>query len=526
MTSSLAAPYGSLRGVQQPRIASVPAYSSSAGDDVIAVARLAGIELDPWQQMELAGGLGESSDWKCPHCTYRVANPEPCPSHPRVGLIHPWSAFEVAEVVPRQNGKSEMLIARILGGLFVLEEPLQIYSAHLFDTATEIMRRLAYVVENCDDLRREVKHRGRRMVGIKYGHGDEGIELASGPRVRFKARTGGGGRGFSCDCLYLDEAMILPEAFLGATIPTLSARANPQLWLAGSPPDEDDPSHDGVVLARRRERAIAGNDPSLAYFEHSADGVHPALVGEEILNDPEQWALANPGLGIRITPEYIANERRAMGARQFAVERLGIGAWPSTTSDAGRVIARDVWASCAERDEAERISTRTTFAIDTNLDQTWASIAVAGLRADGLPQIAIVFHQIGADWVVDRCAEIIKDHPGAAFVVEKLGPAKNLVDGLVGVGITPAEATSQDYGTACADFVKAATERRLRYPAPQPDLDEALAGARQQPLGDRWKWSRKGSTAPDISPLVACTLALWGVTQHEPQKPRDTWRMF
>jgi hypothetical protein len=152
------------------------------------------------------------------------------------------------------------------------------------------------VVENCDDLRREVKHRGSKMVGIKYSHGEEGIELQSGLRIRFKARTGAGGRGFSCDTLYLDEAMILPEAFLGATVPTLSARSNPQIWLAGSAPDEEDPTHDGVVLAKRRKRALAGGDGSLAYFEHSADcDEDPDEVPAAVLDDPGAVGAREPG---------------------------------------------------------------------------------------------------------------------------------------------------------------------------------------------------------------------------------------
>jgi hypothetical protein len=244
MTSSVIEASG-LLGVQQARISHHPPYASSSGAEAVALARLAGIEPDPWQAAELVPAMGESPDWKCSKCTHRSAEPIPCPAHPREHLIHPWSAFEIVDVDPRQNGKSEKFILRQLAGLYVLEEQLQIYSAHLFDTAMEIFRRLVFVIENCDDLRREVKHRGSKMVGIKYSHGEEGIELRDGRRIRFKARTAGGGRGFSCDCLYLDEAMILPERFLGATVPTLSARANPQIWFAGSAPDEDDPSHDG-----------------------------------------------------------------------------------------------------------------------------------------------------------------------------------------------------------------------------------------------------------------------------------------
>lgn len=506
MASALGVRSGSLLGVQEARIAAFPAYASSTGPEAVELARMAGIELDPWQQIELTHGLGESPDWKCPACTHRTAEFEVCPDHPDREPIHPWAAFEVAEVVPRQNGKSELLIARQLAGLFLLEEELQIYSAHLFDTAMEIFRRLVFVVENCDDLRREVKHRGSKLVGITYSHGQEGIELRDGRRIRFKARTGGGGRGFSADCLYLDEAMILREVFLGATVPTLSARANPQIWLAGSAPDEEDPAHDGVVLAKRRRRALKGGDESLAYFEHSAEGEDPGTVSAEVLDDPEQWALANPGLEIRITREYVANERRAMGDRQFAVERLGIGAWPDVSPDAGRIITQDAWDAVA--DPGSRIASGHVFGLDIDPGQAWASIAAAGARNDGLHHVGIIEHARGIGWVVDSCEEWLGRYPGAHLIIDPRADLGMLVLELEGLGVPLIKTTSADYKNACGGFFQAVTEKTLRYMPPQPELASAVAGARTKPLLDAWKWSRDSGAL--ITPLVACTLALWG----------------
>ena len=77
-----------------------------------------------------------------------------------------------------------------------------------------------------------------------------------------------------------------------------------------------------VVLARVRERALAGGDDSLAYFEWSADvDGNPEEVTEEMAADRSLWAQANPALGIRISPEHVEREARSMGSREFAVER-------------------------------------------------------------------------------------------------------------------------------------------------------------------------------------------------------------
>lgn len=520
MPSALAGPTDSLRGVQQARIASWPSYASTSGDETIALARMAGIELDEWQQTELRHEMGESADWKCPRCTHRSSEPIPCPDHPGEQLIHPWAAFECCDIDPRQNGKSEKLIVRQLGGLYVVEDRLQIYSAHLFDTAMEIFLRLAFVIENCDDLRREVKHRGSKLVGVTRSHGQEGIELRDGRRIRFKARTGGGGRGFSADCLYLDEAMILPETFLGATVPTLSARPNPQIWLAGSAPDEEDPAHDGVVLAKRRARALAGGDPSMAYFEHSAKMGEdprkddPGTVPASLLDDPQQWALANPGLGIRITVEYVANERRAMGDRQFAVERLGIGKYPDISGDGNRVISAAAWAALA--DPNSRIESGHMFAFDVDPGQAWATLSAAGLRSDGLYHVGVVEHARSIGWLVEASTKWLERYPEARLVVDPRTDLANLLKELSEAGIQTVETSAHDYKDACGGFLQSVTDKHLRYLPPQPELDAAIAGATTQPLLDAWKWSRKSSAI--ITPLVSCTLALWGLrTQGAPE---------
>src|SRR5690606_27952937 len=125
--------------------------------------------------------------------------------------------------VPRQNGKGGVLEARELAGLFLLGERLIVHSAHEFATAEEALERMVALIEGCPDLSRRVK-------AVKRSHGQEGIYLTNGQRLRYRTRTKGGGRGFTADCVILDEAMVLPEAFIGALMPTLSARPNPQLW--------------------------------------------------------------------------------------------------------------------------------------------------------------------------------------------------------------------------------------------------------------------------------------------------------
>jgi phage terminase large subunit-like protein len=157
--------------------------SASTGEEAVELAAMAGLEMDPWQQFVFANALGERPDGK-------------------------WAAFEVGVEVPRQNGKGGILEARELAGLFLLGERLIIHSAHEFATASEALERMDQILEGCPDL-------SRRVRVIKRSHGEEGVYLKNGQRLRYKTRTKGGGRGFSADCVILDEAMVIPEAFTG-----------------------------------------------------------------------------------------------------------------------------------------------------------------------------------------------------------------------------------------------------------------------------------------------------------------------
>lgn len=222
MSSGLAVRLGS----QVPRFQVVPAAVSSAGSEAVELAASAGLRLDPWQVLVLEGALGERED----------------------GL---WAASEVGLIVPRQNGKGGILEARELAGLFLFGERLLLHSAHEFKTCSEAFRRLRDLVVNTPDLLRQVAPRG-----IHSAHGDEGIELRDGRRIRFVARTGGSGRGFTGDLIVLDEAMKLSGAIMSALVPTLAARPNPQIWYTASAPL---PVVESDALRRLCRRGRAGD---------------------------------------------------------------------------------------------------------------------------------------------------------------------------------------------------------------------------------------------------------------------------
>lgn len=459
-----------------PRVCTYPPYSYTSGDDAIDLADMAGLHLDPWQQLVLRHGLGERGDGK-------------------------WSAFEIAVIVARQNGKGAILEARELAGLYLFRERLILHSAHEYRTAMEAFRRVRDLVENSDDLRRKVK----RIVNT---NGEEGIELLSGARLKFIARSKNAGRGFTADCLVWDEAYALTEDQVDAQMPLLSARPNGQIWYTSSPPLD---AITGAQLFRVRRRALEGNSTGLAYFDWGAASTLDDLSGID-LDDREIWRATNPAWESgRITEEGTARERAAMSNEGFARERLSI--WPPDLSTGYQVIPQEAWEA-ALLDDGQRPVDPVAFAAEVTLDRRWACIAVAGRRPDGLRQVQIVDHDRDADWVVPRLKELAERWKPCAVVVAGGGPAGTLITDLEAAGIEVLKPSVQEFARAagifydgvCSEKPEARDVRHLGEEA----LTAAVAGAVKRTLPDgAWSWGRLKSTV-DISPLMAATLALYG----------------
>jgi phage terminase large subunit-like protein len=413
-----------------------------------------------------------------------------------------WAAWEVGLVVARQNGKGAILEARELAGLFLFGEKTITHSAHEFKTSLDHQGRLETLIAGSPEF-------SRRVASVRHANGQESINLKSGASIRFFTRTKSGGRGLGGELVVFDEAMILPQTAIGALMPTLSARSlhgNPQLIYTGSPVDQTIHEH-GEHLSKIRSRALAGDDPSLAYMEWSLDRETPDAVSAADAVDPVSWAQANPGLGIRISPEWIALEQRSWHPRTFAVERLSVGDWPDPEQQQS-LIPLDVWRALADPG-SELLDGGWVFAFDVSPLREWSSVAVCGMRDDTSPHVEIVHRERGTGWVLERLAELVEAHKPLAVVYDDSGPAGSLVQEATKLGCETVAVNGGEYAEACGVFFDAVSQQQVRHLG-TTELELAIRGAATRPLGDRWAWGRKSSSV-DITPLVAVTLALWGV---------------
>jgi len=444
----------------------------------VDLAASAGLVLEPHQVNVLDGALGERPDGR-------------------------WAAFEVGVVEPRQNGKGGIITARELAGLYLFGEELQTHTAHRFDTCLEGFRRIRDLIVDTPDLSRRVRR-------ISDSHGQESIELANPTqRLLFKARSKGSGRGFSGDVVYLDEAFYLLD--LGALLPTMSARPNPQLWYLSSAPL---PRIESDTLRRLSKRGRAGargrkRSGRLAYFEWcakvKADPKDREAWQAEVaalLDDPRARAEANPGLGYRLTNEFMDTEQAAMTADDYARERLGI--YPDIEDEVGEPPAIDGgdWAAC--KAPASKSVGPVVLAFEVSVDRKWSAVAAASVSTVGGKHVEVVENAPGTGWVVDWLLTRQETLEPTAIVCNPSGPAGGLLAECNARGVRITEASQSEFAKASQAACDEITNHAWRHLG-QPELDKAVGAALKRTSGDSFVFDRRGEV--DISPFVAVTLA-------------------
>ena len=428
--------------------------------------------LDDWQDAFLFDALRTGWDWK-------------------------WAAFEAACVVARQNGKGAILEARQLAGLFVFGERLQIHTAHEFKTCNEHFLRVKALIEGSDELYGQVRI-------IRTGAGEQAVELKTGERLKFLARSRSSGRGFSGDVLYFDEAFELPVPTVGAVLPTLSARPNPQLWYTSSAP------HFTSEMLHTLLKRAESDDPGALFLCAWENEVDTAP------DDVEAWRRVNPALDIRIDEAFIENEMRTLcgtpeGVGEFKRERLGIREGGDGSYG---VIPQARWTELAIGVPARVLSV--AFGLAVSPDAAWASVGSAGRLAGGDLYIDNVRFERGTGWILEHVTGLY-ERKRIPIRIDPTGAAGSFIRPLTEAGVEVIEVRGREYQQACGELLAAVEDGSIRH-IDQLPMNKAVAAAGKRDVGKEggWVWVRPG--AIDISPLKAATLALSGVTRK--RKPR------
>jgi hypothetical protein len=185
------------------------------------------------------------------------------------------------------------------------------------------------------------------------------------------------------------------------------------------------------------------------------------------------------------------------------VERLGIGDWPDDGFDPGP-IDPEAWAALEDADS--RIASPVCIAFDVAPDRQ-SSVAIAGLRADGIAHVEITDRGLSTGELAARLVQLDQEHDPWLIVADGFGVAGAVIAQLEAESVTVHRVTGGEHAEAVGLLMEEVNEATLRHLGSQ-ELADAVKGAKLRPVGDAHLWSRRQATV-DISPLVAASLAVW-----------------
>lgn len=493
-----------MKGNQTPRIKIEPARTATDGKGAAMLMQAYGLTLDEWQRLIIDCWLGKDS----------------------AGL---YTVTSAGLSLPRQNGKNVCIEAREFYGLTVNGERI-LHTAHQVRTAKKAFRRLVnmFTDKQHPEIIKAVKK-------IRYGIGEESIELNNGGLIEFTARSRQAARGYDGISLVVyDEAQELTDEQAEAIMAVLSASATGtrQLIYIGTPPYI---GCTGEVFRRFRQACImsAGKDEELKSSWHEW-GIAADTIAEIDTGNKKLWYEANPALGYRLTEEFTQEEYKTLSADGFARERLG---WWSKPAENTSEFAIDstAWDSC-KSDEA-RPEGKTAYGVKFTPDGAEVILAAAvipdirrsmrigtaGKGAQDRPQpsftgqkgriglIAIQPTGNGLQWLADWLNErygtaacvVIDGKNGADVLIEKLKPSGGGAWAFKDSIIKP---KAQEVITAASLLVNDINEGAITWHSTQEELRDSAITATKRPISGAG-WGFGGRTS---APIEACSLALWG----------------
>jgi len=412
-----------------------------------------------------------------------------------------WLYPEIVAIMSRQNGKSTFMALRILTGMFVWGEKLQLGTAHKLTTSSEIFYKILEIIETNPKLAGYFEKKFESK-------GLQEIRLHNGARYIIRANNNAS-RGISApSTIHLDEVREYHDEDVWASMRyTQMASPNPQIWIYSSAGDQH-----SIVLNKLRERglaAAAGADDPIGYFEWSAE------VGVKIdPDDPEFWegiAQANPSLGFTIHPDNI---RAILNDPEDIIRTEVLSQWVDTINP---VIVPSQWHACEVGGIRLSPDADTWLAVDLSPDRKHAALVASQRMGD---QFILILLQTWfnpstlddrqmandiADWVRKFPTQLVAySKRTAGAVASRLKPA----------GIQIADIDGLDYAQSCDEFLSAVASGRVIH-AGNEELTKQVLSAVKLPFGDGgWIMGRKISNAI-ICGAVACSMAGHFATRPE-----------
>jgi hypothetical protein len=469
--------YSGLGGVQTPRIHSKLNDLPSKGQEMIDFATELGINLMEWQRYVCIHGHKVRPDGR-------------------------WAHSELGLIMARQQGKSTLMMLRILTGMFVWGEGLQLASAHRLTTSLETFRQIVGLIETNPKLEKEVKK-------IRWQHGAEEIELFGNRRFVVKAANNAA-RGLSKpETIHLDELREYKDEDAWSSMRySMMAAKNPQVWIYSSAGDQH-----SVILNKLRERALASattNDP-IGWFEWSAEPDAPILLPSGEMNW-SAFAQANPSLGITIHPD---NLKAVINDPPDIVRTEVLAQWVDTINSA---IDAQKWAMCQIDAIPLDPEQPTWLGLDLSPDRKFGAL-VAAQRLSGERFYIQLLHTWSNDYslndlaVANDIAPYVRKYNTQTVAYSKR-TSQAVASRLNSAGIQVTDMDGAIYAESCDRWLGAINSHRLQHSG-QEELTQQTLSAAKLPFGDgSWIIGRRASRVA-VCASVASALVTYFATQPE-----------
>lgn len=396
---------------------------------------------------------------------------------------------EVRVTVPRQSGKTTLiLVVEVDRSLSWGPAQRTLYAAQDRNNSRSKWE------EQCELLGRTTLRKAftvRRQTGL-----ERMVFTPTGSTVGITASGETSGHGQTLDLGVIDEAFAQrDERLTQAFRPAMMTRRAAQVWIVSTMGTEESTFlHDRIDDGRARVEA--GERSGVAYFEWSAGD-------DDDQDDPATWWGCMPALGHTVTEEVIQADHDSMPGDEFS------RAYMNRRTGGGRpIFDAGTWQAC--RQPGSQLGGVPCFAVDVTPDRAWASIGVAGWGANRT-HVEIVDHRPGVEWVAQRLEELYRRWNPWPVVIDPASPAGSLLVDLSSLSIKTEVVGAREYAAGCGQFYDAVVGGTVSH-LDQPVLNAAVAAARKRVLGDAWAWARR--VGADVSPLVAVTLARYGLTKH------------
>jgi hypothetical protein len=468
-------------GKQEPRYESWFPGNEEDGQRAVKLATRAGLRPMPWQRQALGRILSRRPDGSF--------------THPDCVLLS-----------PRQSGKSEILVWRLIFGLFVLQER-QVYSAQRFVTADSVFRRMKATIESRPSLYR------RLLKPPTSSSSRATIELSNGATVQLGVRSGDLGRGLDAVSLVIfDEGYNLREPEVSALAGAqLSSHNNQMIYASTAPVFDQQPNC--RVLSDMRKLGLQ-KQPDLYFAEFCAEEGMP-------VDDPATWAYANPSYGLlakqRDIARLYAKAKTPDSLALFKADVLGLGEYPPDESELGSVISAETWADL-KADTPPELTGPIAIAVDRSNDRkTWA-IASARRTVDGRVHVEIAPYDLATNAdVVEKLIEIVCDWDPIEIAIDQRSAAAVIQPALEAVDIQPRMTNTTELVLACGSWLDA-VEAGIISHSDQQALNDAVVSAVKRDLAGGFAWQ----TAPGVTNLVAASLAAWSLISATQDIPKHT----